>query len=209
MSARNGNPSGPGPLGEGDFLLIAKGTTDYKAVRSAARTAFLSAATTLAIGVFSALFVVVWPSWDGALVAVGLCAIGSVEYWGHRRMLRADLAAAGILAKNQLAFLGLIVLYCLAQMIMFSPDKIKADALSPEVRSQLTALPDMQRAIDGEIDRYAPLVTYGFYGLVIVLSVLFQGGLALYYFNRKKRLVEFHTKTPDWVRRVVVETRGG
>jgi hypothetical protein len=209
MPPPNGNSHGPGPLREGDFRQIAAAMAGFKAIRSAARTAWLSAATTLTIGVFSALFVLVWPSWEGALVAAGLCAIGAVEYWGHCRMRRAEVAAAGILAKNQLAFLGLIVLYCLVQMAMFSTQKIKDDALSPEVRAQMAALPSMARSIDGQIDRYAPLVTYGFYGLVIVLSVLFQGGLALYYFSRKKRLVEFHSQTPDWVRRVVVETRGG
>ena len=204
----NGAPPGSGPLGEGDFALIAKATAGYKVIRSAARTAGLSAGTTLTIGIFSVLFMVVWPSWEGALVAAGLCAVGLVEYWGHQRMLRADVAAAGLLAKNQMAFLGLIVLYCVAQMVMVSPEKIKAAALSPEVRSQLSALPEMQRVIDGDIDRYGPLITYGFYGLVIVLSVLFQGGLALYYFNRKKRLVEFHMQTPDWVRRVVIQSAG-
>ena len=195
---------GAGPLHEDDFRLIATAIACFKAIRSAARTAWLSAATTLTIGIFSALFFVVWPSWEGAFVAVGLCAIGAVEYWGYCRMRRAEVGAAGLLAKNQLAFLGLIVVYCLAQMLMFSTQKIKAEALSPEVRAQMAALPSMERAIDGQIDHYAPLVTYGFYGLVIVLSLLFQGGLALYYFSRKKRLVEFHRQTPDWVRRVVL-----
>ena len=207
MPPAGGNPPGRGPLHEDDFRQIATAMAGFKAIRSAARTAWMSAATTLTIGAFSALFFLVWPSWEGALVAVGLCAVGAVEYWGHCRMRRAEVAAAGILAKNQLAFLGLIVIYSLAQMATFSTQKLKADALSPEVRSQMAAMPSMQRAIDGPIDRYAPLVTYGFYGLVIVMSVLFQGGLALYYFSRKKRLVAFHSQTPDWVRRVVVETR--
>ncbi len=51
----------------------------------------------------------------------------------------------------------------------------------------------------------APLVIYGFYGLVIVLSAAFQGGLAAYYFTRRRPLEAFNLQTPDWVRQVLAE----
>ena len=33
--------------------------------------------------VLAALFVLVWPSWQGVATAVGLCSVGTVEYLGH------------------------------------------------------------------------------------------------------------------------------
>jgi hypothetical protein len=40
------------------------------------------------------------------------------------------------------------------------------------------------------------------YGGVIVLSILFQGGNALYYFTRRRHVEEFIAETPQWVRDV-------
>jgi type IV secretory pathway TrbD component len=195
----------PEPLDEGDFLLIRQAAVHRRAVRSAARTALASSTTTLSVGVLAVPLVFFWPSWEGALVAVGLCIIGWVEYRGCRRMRRADPSAARVLGRNQLALLGLIVLYCVVQMATFSPEKAKAVAVSPEVRSQLAALPNMEKAIDGAVERLAPLVTYGLYGLVIVLSAIFQGGLAAYYFTRRRHLEAFNSRTPQWVRRLFIE----
>ena len=120
-------------------------------------------------------------------------------------MRLADPAAARALAGNQLALFGLIALYCVVQMVGFSPAQAKAAAISPEVRSQLNGMPSMAKAIDSQIDRWAPLLTYGFYGLVIVVSLIFQGGMALYYFTRTRHLAAFNSRTPPWVRRVVIE----
>ena len=141
-------------------------------------------------------------------MAAGLCVIGVVEYKGYQRMRRADPNAARMLGTNQLALLGLIVLYCLAQMAAFSPEQARAAAISPEVRAQLANLPSMAKAIDSDIDRLAPLATYGFYGLVIVLSIAFQGGLARYYFTRRRHLEAFNAQTPPWIRRLFAETEG-
>lgn len=194
------------PLDESDFLLIRQAAIRRRAAHGAARTALASSVVTLFIGISAVPLVFLWPSWEGALMAAGLCIIGAVEYQGCRRMRQADPVAAKILGRNQLTLLGLIILYCLVQMLTFSPEHAKAAAISPEVRSQLAALPSMEKAIDSEIERLAPLATYGFYGLVIALSVVFQGGLALYYYTRRRHLHAFHTQTPSWVRRLFVET---
>ena len=45
------------------------------------------------------------------------------------------------------------------------------------------------------------LVVY-FYGGVIALSALFQGGTALYYFSRRRLVEEYIAETPEWVRDV-------
>lgn len=193
-------------LGESDLLLIREATIRRKAIKNAAATARTSAAVTLVLGILAVLFVLVWPSWQSAVMAVGLCAVGTVEYLGHRKMRQADPAAARLLGRNQLAFLALIVLYCVVQMVSFSPEQARAAALSAESRSQLDAMPSMAKDIDSQIDRWAPLVVYSFYGLVIVLSGAFQGGLAAYYFTRRRHLEAFNRDTPAWVRQVIAET---
>ena len=199
-------PARQAPLEETDFLLIRQAAFRRKAVKNAARTASASAATTLVI-VFAAVpLLIFWPSWSGVMVVAGLSVIGAVEFRFSRRMRRADPAAARVLGFNQLALLGLIALYCVIQMALFSPEQAKDAAFSPEVRSQLASVPGMEQDIYGLIERWAPLMIYGFYGLIIVLSVFFQGGMALYYFTRKHHLEAFNKQTPPWIRRLFIET---
>ena len=196
----------PCPLNESDFLVVRQAAVRRKAVRAAAHTSLVSAVITMGIGVLALVLSALWGDWGGALVAMGVCTVGAVEYLGHRRMRRADPAAARMLGWNQLAFLGLIFLYCLVQMLTYSTDQAKAAALSPEVRSQLEAVPNMEKDIDQMIERWAPLVTYGLYGLIMLLSLGCQGGMALYYFTRRRRVEAFTRQTAAWVRRLFIET---
>ena len=96
-------------------------------------------------------------------------------------------------------------------MFSFSRGGLQAALLSPDTRSQLAGMPDVAQALDSQMAPYArlaPLMIYGFYGLVIVASILSQGGLALYYFTRRRRLEAFTRETPEWVRRLFIEATG-
>jgi hypothetical protein len=164
-----------------------------------------SAVTTLCFGAMALPFALLSPSLPGIFITAGLFIVGVVEFKGSQRMRRAEVSAASMLGKNQLAFLGFIILYCAMQMVSFSPEQVKAAALSPEVRAQLGSLPNLEE-LDRQIERFAPLVTYGLYGLIILLSIGFQGGMAVYYFSRRRHLELFRQSTPEWVRQIFIET---
>ena len=51
----------------------------------------------------------------------------------------------------------------------------------------------------GPIDELHKPLILGVYGLIIVLSLIFQGGTACYYFTRKRHLQAYLDQTPDWV----------
>jgi hypothetical protein len=197
--------AGPSPLAESDYLVIRRALVAHRPIRNAARVARSSALVTLVIACAGLLGLVVAPSLLGLGVVAAVGAVGVVEYAGYLRLRRAMPAGAALLGKNQLALLGVIALYAVVQMATFSPDAAKEAALSPEVRAQLAGMPSMAAAIDRDIERLAPLLVYGFYSLVILASVGFQGGLALYYFTRVRRVAAFHRTTPPWVRRLFVE----
>ena len=195
------------PLTENHYAEVRQAVRARRRVRRAARTALSSGSITLMIGVLAAPFVLVWPSASGLMIVAGVCTVGAVELVGYGRMRRAEPSAARLLGANQLALLGLIALYCVMQIVAFSPEEVRAAALSPEVRAQLSAVPEMARSIDNLVLRWAPILTYGFYSLVIGLSVCFQGGMALYYFTRRKHIERFNRATPPWIRRLFVEMR--
>lgn len=194
------------PLEESDFERIREAVKAHKAVRRATRTALSSASVTLVIAFAAMPFTLIWPSVSGLLVLAGISAVGIVEFLGYQRMRRADPSAPKMLALNQLAFLGVITLYCISQVAFFSTADIKASALSPEFRAELTkGMPDMARSTDALIDQWAPLAMFGFYSLVVLLSIVFQGGMALYYYTRRRYVDAFNRQTPAWIRRLFIE----
>lgn len=197
-------PPAASPLDEAQYALVQEGARDYKKIKKVSWIALGSSTVTLAFGVLAAPITVFWPSFAAAFITVGLLAVGVMEFMGYRKLLQADPSAARWLARNQLVFLGLIIVYCGIQMLTFSTEDLKREAMSPEFRAQMNAMPEMAADIDRSIEQYGPIATYGFYSLVIVVSVLFQGGLALYYYTRHKLLDAFQLR-PPWVRRLLVE----
>jgi hypothetical protein len=174
----------------------------HRLVKRATRTAGASAWTMLIIGLSAGLFALLSPNLTSLLTALALCAVGGVEYAGYRGLQRADPDAALLLARNQLFFLALIVAYAIWQMVSFSSAGVKATVLPDDVRSQLSLMPDLTKQIDGQIDLWGTIANYGFYALLIILSIVFQGGLALYYFTRRKHVAAFRLATPQWAQKV-------
>ena len=183
-------PSGS-PLTEADFLAVRVAEQQHRAIKRAARIAAFSAVSTLGFAAIGVLITIFDFSLWSLIITVGLAVIGSVEFRGHQRLLRAEPAACRTLALNQLAFLALITVYCVAQMLTFS-----ASADLPTEYRQL---------LDAQMMQNLPKLVCGFYALVIVGSLAFQGGLALYYHTRRRRVEAFVRETPDWVRRQLLE----
>ena len=77
----------------------------------------------------------------------------------------------------------------------------KLAAVRPELKgySDLDAALGTTGGFEGTVQDRS---SYAFYGGVIALSVLFQGGNALYYFTRRRHVEDFIAETPEWVRDV-------
>ena len=194
------------PLDESQFEQIRMATLARGAVRSTAGRAHTSGIVTVVIAAVSLLVSFVSFSFLGIFVSLGVCAVGVVEMIGASRVRIGDASACRLLGWNQLALLGVITVYCVIQMATFSADDASNAVLSPESRSQLAALKGGPSGPIDMIDKYAPRVVYGFYGLVIALSAAFQGGMAMSYFSRRKHVEAFNAQTPQWIRRVFIET---
>ena len=199
-----GGGLGP-PIGEGELALIREAVVRRRKVKSAADVARSSAIVALVIGFLALPFVLLSPSLSGVVVVAGVIAVGVREWTGYKKMRRAEAGAAGHLGWNQVALLGVITFYCLLEMASFSPEEVKTAAISPEVRSQLATMPGMSAEIDKMIETWAPYAVYGFYSVLILVSVGFQGGLALYYFSRRKYVEAFNRETAEWVRKILLE----
>ena len=138
---------------------------------------------------------------DRSGVAIAITVILSVvaynEFRGRKRLLNFDPSGATLLGWNQLGLLAMIIVYCLRMLSGSSAEA--ASALSSQMKS--TSERELL-SMAGDLEGLYKTVTLAMYGGVIVLSLIFQGGNALYYFTRRRHVEDFIAKTPQWVRDV-------
>jgi hypothetical protein len=93
----------------------------------------------------------------------------------------------------------MITVYCLWTMYSSMND---TGAITAELKGAGAGDLDALFGKSGGFDGLFKQIVVIFYGGVIVLSALFQGGTALYYFWRRRLVEEFVAETPAWVRDV-------
>ncbi len=120
------------------------------------------------------------------LVGVGLAFVARNEFVGRGRLRSLDPSGLELLWRNQLGFMALIVAYCVWSMY-------RAVALpNPEMTELMERLPD------GTTELVQSL-TVIVYAAVIVVTGIFQGLNARYYFVRVSRIRDYVRHTPQWV----------
>jgi len=163
---------------------LANAKARSHAFMGAARTATFNiwtvgafAAVTILFGLFSLTALV---------LGIGMAVVTWNEYRGRAMVRRFDPAGPLLLGRNQLGLMGLIIVYALWSMY------------------QTTANPDpelaqMDAILGGDTaGLVAELTAYVYIG-VIVLTGIFQGLLARYYFRRIAMVEAYVRDTPAWV----------
>ena len=182
------SPAGPLTPEHRHELILAKGRA--KAIRKASKVAAFNGWATAIVAALSAPFALF--SVAGLLVTIGLAVVAYNEFRGRKRLLDLDASSTTLLGWNQIGFLALIAGYCL-WMVFTSMGSFA---------SELEAHPEYEEAL-GSLQEFEGLYRYlvvGFYGTVAVLSAIFQGLNALYYFTRRKYIDAYLQETPAWVR---------
>lgn len=181
------NPS----LDESHHRELAAAARRREPIRRAARVATFNAWTAAILAVLSAPFALMGTV--GLLAFVALAVVAWNEFRGRRRLLGCDPAGASILGWNQVGFLALITVYCLWELY----SNLWGSA---SVEAQLRANPQFGAVIDSieGFDQLYRTIAVALYGSVIALSIVFQGGNALYYFSRRKYVEAYLRETPAW-----------
>jgi hypothetical protein len=181
-----------GPLSPENFQQLTQAQERAKKIRKAGGVANFNGWST---GIFAALSVpFAFSSAAGFLITLGLSIVAWNEFRGRGRMLKFDPTGPVLLGWNQVGFLALIVGYCCWSIYTGLNG-------SGELTKQLQADPELARAMHelGDFEGLQRMLVLAVYGTVIVLSVLFQGLNALYYFSRRKLVVAYLQETPAWV----------
>ncbi|MCA9139035.1 MAG: hypothetical protein KDB00_19820 [Planctomycetales bacterium] len=177
-------PASGGPLNEEHYRELLTATNQIRPIRRASRVAAFNGWTAAVIAAISLPFA--FFGLDGLAITIGLTTVSAMEFLGRRKLLKLEPSAASWLGWNQVGFLSLIIAYCL-WMLLGEPPNISAN-------------PELSQLLGANGQQLYETLNVAVYGSVIVLSVIFQGGNAIYYFTRRKYLVAYHQQTPQWVR---------
>jgi hypothetical protein len=136
----------------------------------------------------------------GIAVSLLVTLGGALEVHGYRLLKRGQVDGLRWLIRSQLMVLGVIWAYAGTRLVSFDEGTVR-EAFTSEMRS---ALSDLGLTFDDIL----PLVRRTFhllYGGVLAVTLLYQGGLALYY-RRRGRAIEIALQPPPVVPRVAAPT---
>ncbi len=125
----------------------------------------------------------------GLLVALG----GMLEVRGHRLLQRRDADGMRWLVRSQLVVLGVIWTYAATRLMSFDEGLVR-EMVTPDMRASLNELGVTMEDILPLVRRFFYLL----YGSVMAATLIYQGGLGLYY-RRRTAAVELALRAPPLV----------
>lgn len=195
------------PLSDAQIRQLSQSVTSAKPLRKAAGYARLSGWMTLGAGVVSVLFSI--GSLPGMILGLALAGIGMRELGLARKLESLDLRAPGALALNQLVLGAALIGYAVFKVVSFdAANGIMAGSLGSD--PTIASMPEMAGTLE-ELGRLEYLLNVGVAAVLIVVAFVMQGGTALYYWRKKKRVAHLRNHAPEWVLRVhgVMSDPGG
>ncbi len=130
---------------------------------------------------------------DLSSVVIGLLGLASgvMEVRGNHALKRRDPDGLKLLVRSQMLLLAVILVYCASRLGSFDAETVMA-GLTPDMETLLKESGIQKSDI-------LPLVRTAFYTLYItvaVVSVVYQGGLALFYRNKTRLVSEALSAAP-------------
>lgn len=184
------------PIPAADREALRSAAELHGKLARAARVARLNGLGYAAFGVLSSALALPGPDGLELLLGVVLTAVGVAQVRAAPRLARGESSAARHLSRNELVLMVVLVLYCLFQLI-------QGGTSGDELRDQIGDPAGM----GPELVELADVLHRSLYAGFLCLTLLYQGGLALW-FSRVRPLAErYLSETPAWVRETVESLR--
>jgi hypothetical protein len=141
-------------------------------------------------------------SMDMVAVVVGLivATLGTMERGAANDLAQAKRSAPLRLAINQVILLVLVI-----GSAWMTVQSVKAEAAQAMTMSEqeIAELPDAVQGMARQMGDTGTDLIFMMFTAVVLMSLLFQGGMALYYFTRRSKVRDFHDELPPWVSDIV------
>jgi hypothetical protein len=123
--------------------------------------------------------------WVGVFIGGLITTCGVWELRGRGRVARGEIEGVSWLVRAQVIMLVTISLYAFQQLIAFDEATLMA-GLTPDM---VTVLEQAEITVEDVRAMLRP-VYFAFYGAVMAATMVFQGGLAVYYQNSREKIAE-------------------
>lgn len=164
-------------------MTVPEPTPQAKALKRVLAISRFNGWSVVVIAGLGALLALVLGDLVGAFIGLLAAVAGWMEVRGHRMLRRRDPAGMTWLVRSQMFLLSVILVYCITRLGSFDADTAMGN-LTPDMEAMLKEA-GLARADILPMIRTAFLATYL---TVAVVSIIYQGGMALYY-RGKTRLV--------------------
>ena len=124
-----------------------------------------------------ALLSAIGGSLDGAKVGCLAAGAGALELHGAGLILHGEKRGVSWLVGSQILLLVIMLLYCAAQILQFDAEVVRS-RLTPELLAQFDA---SARVSEADLLHFVHLGYSTLYVVIAVVSVIYQGGMALFY----------------------------
>lgn len=177
-----------------DQDLLQRAVALHRPIARAASLARRNGLSLLVFGVLSVLVSLIGFDPFGLAIGAVLTWTGLVEYRTSRRLARADLLAPRMLARNELALMAGILVYCVLKLTVLRES-------GDELSEQLSIASGMDIDLAELTDSLNTLI----YTTFSVVTVFYQGGLARYFMRRRAMIESYLRESPEWARRTIAE----
>jgi len=167
--------------------------------RQLARAAAVARSNSLGYTVFGALTLLMalfGPDVLGLSIGAVVTGVGVAQLRLVPRLRHADPAAPRALARNELVLMGGIIVYCLLELTLFR-----------ESGADLQAQVDDTSGLGLDIGELTDALNTTIYSTFLGVTLLYQGGLALYFLRRRPIVERYLAEAPDWARATVEALR--
>jgi hypothetical protein len=172
-----------GPLSPEQQEALALANARAQKILAATKIATFNGWTIGAFAAITLLFAVFSPT--ALIIGVPMAIVARNEFRGRGLLRRFDAQGPQLLGRNQVGFMALIIVYCLWSMYSALTNPI------PQIEEL--------EAVLGATQDLVTSLTVAVYGVVIVLTLVFQGLNARYYFARIKLVRGYLEETPAWI----------
>jgi hypothetical protein len=159
--------------------MVPESTSQEKILRRVLFIAAMDGWSVVVLAILGSLASLLLGDLVGVCIGFLVLAAGIMELRGRRRLQRRDASGMQLMVRAQLFLLSVILVYCVSRLGSFDAETAMGN-LTPEMDASLREL-GLTRA---QVLAYTRTMFYVVYSVVAIVSLLFQGGLALYYRHR-------------------------
>jgi hypothetical protein len=143
---------------------------------------------------FCTLLSLLMAEWSGAVVGAVVLSCGLTTLRNRRRLVQGVASGITWLLRAQLMVILVVFLFVLKNLLAFDPAAMHQKLVSLESSSAIGGLlVNLLSAFGLSVSDFLPFLTpvyFGFYLLVMSGTLVFQGGLALFYLTRRAQVTE-------------------